>query len=128
MRGPKHIVKPGKTPVLSAKETRTLLDGIDVSTVVGLRDRAFLGVLVYSFGRVRAAVSLRVADYYTEGPRSPLSSASTRRAGATTSSPRTTQREPTSTPTSRPPASPRTAAAPYSAAASPGGAMRSRIG
>ena len=70
VRGPKHIVKTGKTPVLSAKETRAVLDGIDVSTLVGLRDRAFLGVLVYSFARVSAAVSLRVADYYTQGPRS----------------------------------------------------------
>ena len=70
VRGPKHVVKTGKTPVLSAKETRTLLDGIGVSTVVGLRDRAFLGVLVYSFARVSAVVSLRVADYYTQGPRS----------------------------------------------------------
>ena len=70
MRGPKHVVKTGKTPVLSAKETRALLDGIDVSTLVGLRDRALLGVLVYSFARVSAAVSLRVADYYTQGPRS----------------------------------------------------------
>ena len=70
VRGPKHVVKAGKTPVLSAKETRALLDGIDVSTLVGLRDRAFLGVLVYSFARVSAAVSLRVADYYTQGPRS----------------------------------------------------------
>ena len=70
VRGPKHVVKTGKTPVLSAKETRTLLDGIDISTLVGLRDRALLGVLVYSFARVSAAVSLRVADYYTQGPRS----------------------------------------------------------
>ena len=70
VRGPKHVVKTGKTPVLSAKETRALLDGIDVSTLVGLRDRALLGVLVYSFARVSAAVSLRVADYYTQGPRS----------------------------------------------------------
>ena len=53
-----------------AKEARALLDGIDVSTLVGLRDRALLGVLVYSFARVSAAVSLRVADYYTQGPRS----------------------------------------------------------
>ena len=43
MRGPKHVVKAGKTPVLSAKETRTLLDGIDVTTLVGLRARAALG-------------------------------------------------------------------------------------
>ena len=70
VRGPKHVVKTGKTPVLSAKETRALLDGIDVSTLAGLRDRALLGVLVYSFARVSAAVSLRVADYYTQGPRS----------------------------------------------------------
>ena len=70
VRGPKHVVKTGKTPVLSAKETRALLDDIDVSTLAGLRDRAFLGVLVYSFARASAAVSLRVADYYTQGPRS----------------------------------------------------------
>ena len=93
VRGPKHVVKTGKTPVLSAKETRAMLDGIDVSTVVGLRDRALLGVLVYSFARVSAAVALRVADYYT--PRAGArSSASTRRAGATTSSPPITQRKP----------------------------------
>ena len=70
VRGPKHVVKTGKTPVLSPKETRALLDGIDVSTIVGLRDRAFLGVLVYSFARVSAVVALRVADYYTQGPHS----------------------------------------------------------
>ena len=69
VRGPKHVVETGKTPVLSAKETRAMLDGIDVSTVVGLRDRAILGVLVYGFARVSAAVSLRVADY-SQGPRS----------------------------------------------------------
>ena len=70
VRGPKHVVKSGKTPVLSAAETRALLDGIDVATLAGLRDRALLGVLVYSFARVSAAVSMRVADYYTQGPRS----------------------------------------------------------
>ena len=70
VRGPRHVVNGGKTPVLSAKEARALLDGINVSTIVGLRDRAFLGVLVYSFARVSAAVSLRVGDYYTQGPRS----------------------------------------------------------
>ena len=70
VRGPKHVVKTGKTPVLSAAETRALLDGIDVATLAGLRDRALLGVLVYSFARVSAAVSMSVADYYTQGPRS----------------------------------------------------------
>ena len=70
VRGPKRVVKIGKTPVLSAKETRELLDGIDVSTIVGLRDRVVLGVLVYSFTRVSAAVALRVVDYYMQGERS----------------------------------------------------------
>jgi integrase/recombinase XerD len=35
VRGPKHSVKRGKTPVLSAAQARQLLDSIDVSTVVG---------------------------------------------------------------------------------------------
>ena len=70
VRGPKHVVKTGKTPVLSAHETRTLLDGIDTSTLAGLRDRALIAVLVYSFARISAAVALRVEDYYTQGPRS----------------------------------------------------------
>ena len=59
----------GKTPVLSAAETRALLDDIDVSTLAGLRDRALPGVLVDTFARVSAAVSLPVADYYTQRPR-----------------------------------------------------------
>ena len=70
MRGPKHVVRTGKTPVLSASETRALLDGIDVTALAGLRDRALLGVLVYSFARVSAAISMSVADYYTQGSRS----------------------------------------------------------
>ena len=56
--------------LLSAEETRALLDGIDVAMLAGLRDRALLGVLVYSFARVSATVSMQVADYYTQGPRS----------------------------------------------------------
>ena len=69
VRGPKHVVKTGKTPILSAKETRAVLDGIDRLDAGGSsRSRTFLGVLVYSFARVSAAVSLRVADYYTQGP------------------------------------------------------------
>ena len=70
VRGPKHAVRKGKTPVLSAEEARGLLDGIDLSTLAGLRDRALIGVLVFSFARITAAVSMRVADYYTQGRRS----------------------------------------------------------
>ena len=69
VRGPTHIVKRGKTPVLQPEEVRLLLDSIDTSTVGGLRDRALLGVMVYSFARVSAVVSMNVDDYYQQGKR-----------------------------------------------------------
>jgi site-specific recombinase XerD len=69
VRGPKHVVTRGKTPVLTADEARQLLDSIDTSNVVGLRDRALVGVMVYSFARVSAAISMKVEDYYPEGKR-----------------------------------------------------------
>jgi site-specific recombinase XerC len=70
VRGPKHVIKRGKTPVLSAEDARALLDSIDTSTVVGLRDRALIGVMVYSFARVSATVGMRIEDYYQNGKRS----------------------------------------------------------
>jgi integrase len=36
---------------------------------VGLRDRAILGVMVYSFARVGAVVGMKVDDYYQNGKR-----------------------------------------------------------
>lgn len=69
VRGPKHVVKTGRTPVLSAEETRILLDHIDLTTIAGLRDRAIIGVMVYSFARVGAVVGMNVEDYFQEGKR-----------------------------------------------------------
>ncbi len=69
VRGPKHVVKRGKTPVLSADEARQLLDTIDAQTLIGLRDRAIIGVMIYSFARVGAVVSLQVQDYFQQGKR-----------------------------------------------------------
>ena len=69
VREPTHVVKTGKTPVLQPAEARQLLDAIDTSTLPGLRDRALLGVMVYSFARVSAVVSMRVEDYYQQGKR-----------------------------------------------------------
>ncbi|MBL9084997.1 MAG: tyrosine-type recombinase/integrase [Planctomycetales bacterium] len=69
VRGPKHVVRKGKTPVLTADEARQLLDAIDVTKLIGLRDRALIGVMVYSFARVGAVVKMRVADYYPQGKR-----------------------------------------------------------
>jgi integrase/recombinase XerD len=66
VRGPKYVIKKGKTPVLSAAEARTLLDSIDASHVVGLRDRALIGIMTYSFARVSAVLGMRVCDYYPQ--------------------------------------------------------------
>jgi site-specific recombinase XerD len=69
VRGPKHVVRRGKTPVLTEEEARRLLDSIDTSTLVGLRDRALIGVMTYAFARIGAVVGMRVEDYYPAGKR-----------------------------------------------------------
>lgn len=70
VRGPKYVVKKGKTPVLSAGQARKLLDSIATDSIVGLRDRALIAVMVYSFARVGAVVGMRVEDYCESGRRS----------------------------------------------------------
>ena len=69
VRGPTHVVKRGKTPVLQPGEVRLLLDSIDTSAGGGLRDRALMGVMIYSFARVSAVVNMDVDDYYQQGKR-----------------------------------------------------------
>lgn len=69
VHGPKHVVKRGKTPVLTADQARKLLDSIDTTTIVGLRDRALIGVMVYSFARVGAVAAMRGEDYFQSGKR-----------------------------------------------------------
>jgi site-specific recombinase XerD len=82
VRGPKHSVRKGKTPVLTVDEARLLLDSIPIvkeseeepqtenkETVllIGLRDRALIALMVYTFARVGAAVKMRVEDYFIQG-------------------------------------------------------------
>ena len=69
VRGPKHSTKKGKTAVLSAEEARTLIDAIETDTLIGLRDRALIGLMVYTFARVGAALKMRVEDYFVQGRR-----------------------------------------------------------
>jgi site-specific recombinase XerD len=83
VRGPKHVVKRGKTPVLSEEEARRLLGTIkvvrkitlpdgseaEVPWLVGLRDRALVAVMTYTFARVSAVVAMRVEDYFPNGKR-----------------------------------------------------------
>jgi site-specific recombinase XerD len=67
VRGPKHVVKTGKTPVLEAKEWRQLLDAIPTETVRDLRDRALIATLTYSFARITAALKMQVEDLRAKG-------------------------------------------------------------
>ncbi len=69
VRGPAHSVRKGKTPVLDPAEARTLLDSIDVTTPIGLRDRALIALMVYSFGRIGAALAMRVEDVFVQNRR-----------------------------------------------------------
>ncbi len=69
VRGPRYSVKKGKTPVLAAEDARRLLNSIDVGTLQGLRDRALIAVMAYSFARISAVVKMDVADYYANGKR-----------------------------------------------------------
>jgi integrase/recombinase XerC len=69
VRGPRHVVTSGQTPVLDPSEARALLDSIDTASVVGLRDRAFIGLMVYSFARIGAALGMTVEDVFTQNRR-----------------------------------------------------------
>jgi integrase/recombinase XerC len=69
VRGPTHSVRRGKTPVLAPEEARRLLDAIDVTTPAGLRDRALIGLMVYSFARIGAALAMRVEDVFVQNRR-----------------------------------------------------------
>src|SRR4051794_14952339 len=69
VRGPKHVVKKGKTPVLGEDEARALLKSIDGGDLVSLRDRALIAVCLYSFARIEAALGMDVEDYYPQGKR-----------------------------------------------------------
>lgn len=69
VRGPSHTSRTGKTPVLDPSEARQLLDSIDVSTPAGLRDRALIALMVFSFARIGAALSMKVEDVYTQNRR-----------------------------------------------------------
>jgi site-specific recombinase XerD len=69
VRGPTYVVHTGKTPVLLGEEARVLLDSITTDTLVGLRDRALIALLVYTFARVSAAMQMNGEDVYIQGKR-----------------------------------------------------------
>ena len=69
VRGPKHSTARGKTRMPTREEAKALLAAIPTDSIVGLRDRALIATLLYTFARVGAATAMRVADYYPVGKR-----------------------------------------------------------
>lgn len=69
VRGPRHVARSGKTPALEPEETRALIDSIPTGDVVGLRDRALIALMVYSFARVGAALAMTVEDVFVQNRR-----------------------------------------------------------
>ena len=67
VHAPKRIVTVGKTVVLSSEDTRALFESIDTSTLIGLPDRALIGVMAYSFARIGAMLAMRVENYLPIG-------------------------------------------------------------
>ena len=67
VRGPRHAVSEGKTPAVSPDQARRVLRSIPSGTLVGLRDRTIIGVLIYTAARAGAVARLRLADFYTDG-------------------------------------------------------------
>ncbi len=64
VRGERLQVVEGKTPEITAQQARKLLRSIDVSHVIGMRDRAIIAILIYTAARVGAVAKLRRGDYY----------------------------------------------------------------
>jgi integrase/recombinase XerD len=62
--------REGKTPAFDTEQVQKVLDKIETSSEVGLRDRALLGTLAYTFARIGAVVNLKVEDYFQTGKRS----------------------------------------------------------
>jgi site-specific recombinase XerD len=69
VRGPRHSASVGKTHMPTRDEAKALLASIPTDSLVGLRDRAMIGTLLFTFARVSAATAMRVGDYYPIGKR-----------------------------------------------------------
>ena len=67
VRGPKYSAREGKTPAFDDRQVRTLLDSVENSDVVSIRDKTLLMILAYTAARAGAVARLRTMDYLTDG-------------------------------------------------------------
>jgi site-specific recombinase XerD len=63
------VIEKGKTTVLDIEQVYKFLDSIDTDNVVGLRDRALIGVMIFACARIGAIVTMQVGDYYLNDDR-----------------------------------------------------------
>jgi site-specific recombinase XerD len=69
VRAPRQSIDKGKTPTLSADEAGELLRSIETDSLIGLRDRALMGMMVFTFARISAAIGVTVSDVYRQKKR-----------------------------------------------------------
>ncbi|MEZ6082227.1 MAG: site-specific integrase [Pirellulaceae bacterium] len=67
VRGERHSVVEGKTPEITVRWARQLLESICIENLVGLRDKSIIAILIYTAARVGAAARLQVCDFYDAG-------------------------------------------------------------
>src|SRR3954463_13080055 len=67
VRGPKYSAREGKTPAFHDKQVRDLIDSVDTSDVIGVRDKTLLMILAFTAARAGAVARLRTMDYVTDG-------------------------------------------------------------
>jgi integrase/recombinase XerD len=72
VRGPRHVVREGKTPVLERDEARRLLESLKGSDIASLRDKAMLSTMLFGLVRVGAVVKMRVRDFDDESSHATL--------------------------------------------------------
>ena len=66
VRAERYQAVEGKTPEFTVRAARHLLDSVKTDRIVGLRDRAVIGTLIYTAVRVGAVARLRLRDFTHE--------------------------------------------------------------
>ena len=61
--------RKGSPRALSACEARALLEKININTSIGLRDRALIAVMIYSFARIGTALAMQMDDVFLKEQR-----------------------------------------------------------
>jgi len=67
VRGERYSVVEGKTPEISIEQARLLLNSVETATAAGRRDKAILGILIYTGARVGAVARLQCRSLVNDG-------------------------------------------------------------